>query len=141
RAVARFDKTPSVSTRLLPVNNSEPAKTTMVSAPPKQTPIANRTTPGEPVDNVPPMVKISTIAAPTYMPASMERTKWLINDPFWPASLAAACSLRVVMASLYMQFPVRRTTESTDHPRGGGGMKTHRGKRPDSARRVGGVRS
>src|SRR6516225_4142791 len=45
------------------------------------------------------------------------------------------------MASLYMQVPVRQTRESTDHPREGGGMKTHTGKRPDSERRVGGFRS
>ncbi len=69
------DSTPSVSTRLLPVNSSEPAKITMVSAPPKQTPIDSRTTPGEAVDSVPPMVKISTMAAPTYTPASAERTR------------------------------------------------------------------
>src|SRR5688572_25736215 len=35
--------TPSVSTRLLPVNSSEPAKMTMVSAPPKQTPMTGFT--------------------------------------------------------------------------------------------------
>ena len=66
---------PSVSTRLLPVNSSEPAKMTMVRAPPKQMPMVIFTSPGESLESVPPMVKMSTIAAPTYMPASIERTR------------------------------------------------------------------
>ena len=48
---------------------------TMVNAPPKQTPITKRTAPGDSFDKVPPTVKIKAMAAPTYMPAIMERIR------------------------------------------------------------------
>ena len=57
------------------MNSSEPAKITIVNAPPKQTPINSLVAPGAPVLMNAPTVKMSTIAAPTYMPASIERTK------------------------------------------------------------------
>ena len=75
---------------------------TMVKAPPKQTPIASRTTPGEAAASEPPMVKISTMAAPTYMPARAERTRWLTSERRCASSLATACPARVCTASVYM---------------------------------------
>ena len=75
RQLALRVRTPRVRTRLLPVKSSEPAKTTMVSAPPKQTPMRRRTAPGELFESRPPIVKMSTMAAPTYIPASMDRTR------------------------------------------------------------------
>src|SRR6266446_6082442 len=100
-AVAFLLKTPSVSTRLLPVKSSDPAKITMVSAPPKQMPLVMRTAPGLSLEREPPMVKIRTMAAPTYIPASMDRTRWLGNERFCPASLAAAWSPSAKTASVY----------------------------------------
>src|SRR3954447_21844271 len=102
RQVALPVNTPSVRTRLLPVNSSEPANTTSVSAPPKHTPMTSRTTPGDSLDSEPPTVKIRKIAAPTYIPASIERTKWLTSERFCAASLAAAWSPRALMVSVYM---------------------------------------
>src|SRR5205807_1735082 len=100
-SVAFLLKTPSVSTRLLPVKSSDPAKITMVSAPPKQMPMVMRTAPGLSLDREPPMVKIRTMAAPTYMPASIDRTRWPGNERLCPASLAAAWSPRVKTDSVY----------------------------------------
>ena len=77
----------------------------MVSAPPKQMPMVMRTAPGLSLDREPPMVKISTMAAPTYIPASRERTRWLGKDRRCAASLAAAWSPRVRTASVYMMAP------------------------------------
>ena len=94
--------TPRVSTRLLPVNNSDPAKMTMVSAPPKQTPMTGFTSAGKSFDSAPPMVKISTIAAPTYMPASIDRTRWAGSESRCAAIFAAACSPIVSIASAYI---------------------------------------
>src|SRR3954471_5697598 len=79
-SLALPESTPTVSTKLLPVKSSEPAKTTKVSAPPKQTPMTSRTTAGMSFDSVPPTVKISTMQIPTYIPASIERTVWLTSD-------------------------------------------------------------
>src|SRR5438874_1649516 len=72
---ARLVNTPRVRTRLLPVTNSEPAKITIVRAPPKQTPITTRSVPGAAFAISPPIVKIRTIAAPTYIPARADRTR------------------------------------------------------------------
>src|SRR5262249_35570882 len=80
--VALRVKTPSVSTRLLPVNSSDPAKTTIVNAPPKQTPIMRRTTLRDSLASEPPTVKIRKMAAPTYMPASIERIRWPKSERF-----------------------------------------------------------
>src|SRR5436190_12203282 len=96
--------TAMVNTRLLPVNNSEPAKITMVSAPPKHTPMSSRTgPPGTPLPTVPPTVKMRAMAAPTYMPASIDRTRWLMSERRCASSFAAACSPITLTVSEYMQ--------------------------------------
>ena len=105
-------RTPRVRTRLLPVNSSEPAKMTIVSAPPKQMPMVMRTRLGEVPTIEPPIVKIKTIAAPTYMPASIERTKWLANERRWAVIFAAACSAMVWTVSEYMVITAWRTLGS-----------------------------
>src|SRR5262245_34710025 len=47
------------------------------------------------------MVKIRTMAAPTYIPASADRTRWASNERRWPSSFATAWTESVSIASLY----------------------------------------
>ena len=51
--------------KLLPVNNSEPAKTTKLKAPPKEIPIMILVAADPAAVSNPPIVKISIIAIPT----------------------------------------------------------------------------
>src|SRR5262249_12837776 len=64
-----------------------------------------RTIPGEYGAIDPPMVNIRTMAAPTYMPAMAERTRWPTRDRRCSFSFMTACSLRPCTASTYIPSP------------------------------------
>src|SRR5437660_1199318 len=75
-AVTVRESAPTVITRLLPVNSSDPAKMTSVSATPNEAPITALVAHEPAACSGAPMAKMSTMPRPTYAPARMERTRY-----------------------------------------------------------------
>ena len=96
---------PTAITKLLPVNNSDPAITTKLKAPPKAIPITILVA-GEPADdNNPPIVNISIIAIPTKSPANIAETKYPTLLFFNNSFLALAAPATLLNSSLNIIIP------------------------------------
>ena len=52
------------------------------------------------------MVKMSTMAAPTYMPASIERTRWLTSERRWSVELGGGLLAQGLTVSVYMEWSI-----------------------------------
>src|SRR4051794_15954903 len=65
------------------------------------------------------------MAAPTYMPAIMERTRWLRRERRCAVNLAAACSPRAWIVSAYTLSPQGGSLET--NARSGAGQVIHQG--------------